>query len=115
MDAPAMQLVSQGEIDWAGQKIDFKVVVAPLKTVDWIVQRIPIIGYVLQGTLISIPVRVQGDLKDPRIIPLDPSLVGSELVGIMKRTLKLPFKLVQPLVKDHNKPEPKSSVDPQNK
>jgi hypothetical protein len=113
MDAPAMQLVSQGEIDWAKEKIDFKVVVAPLKTVDWIVQRIPIVGYLLQGTLISIPVRVQGDLKDPKIIPLDPSLVGSELVGIMKRTLKLPFKLVQPLVKDHNKPEPKSSVDPQ--
>jgi len=104
MEAPAMQLVSQGEIDWVNQKIDFMVAVAPLKTVDWVVQRIPIVDYILKGTLISIPVRVHGDLNDPKIIPLDPSLLGSEFVGIMKRTLKLPFKLVQPFVKDLKKP-----------
>jgi hypothetical protein len=80
------------------------VAVAPLKTVDWVVQRIPIVDYILKGTLISIPVRVHGDLNDPKIIPLDPSLLGSEFVGIMKRTLKLPFKLVQPFVKDLKKP-----------
>ena len=112
MDAPAMHLVSQGEFDWVNQKIDFMVVVAPLKRVDWIVQRIPIVDYILEGTLISIPVRVHGDLDDPKIIPLDPSLVGSELVGIMKRTFKLPFKLVQPLVKDRKKPGQEPPRDP---
>ena len=112
MDAPAMQLFSHGEIDLVKQKIDFMVAVAPLKTVDWVVQRIPIVDYILEGTLISIPVRVQGDLNDPKIVPLDPSLVGSGLVGVMKRTLKLPFKLVQPLVKDLKKPDQKPSGAP---
>jgi len=112
MDASAMQLVSQGELDWVNQKIDLIVAVAPLKKVDWIGQRTPIVDYILEGTLVSIPVRVHGDWNDPKVIPLDPSLIGSELVGIMKRTLKLPFKLVQPLVKDLKKTGEKSSDDP---
>jgi len=112
MDASVMQLVSQGEIDWVNQNIDVTAAVAPLKTVDWIVQRIPIVDYILEGTLISIPVRVHGNLNDPKIIPLDPSLIGSDLVGIMKRTLKFPFKLVQPLVKDLKEPSQKPSGDP---
>ena len=112
MDSSVMQLVSQGEIDWVNQKIDLTAAVAPLKKVDWIVQRIPIVDYILEGTLISIPVRVHGNLNDPKIIPLDPSLIGSDLVGIMKRTLKLPFKLVQPLVTDLKEPSQKPSGDP---
>ncbi len=51
VDAAAMQLFSHGEIDWVKQKIDFMVAVAPLKKVDWIVQRIPIADYILEGTL----------------------------------------------------------------
>jgi hypothetical protein len=112
MDASAMQLFSQGEIDFVNQKIDVMVAVAPLKTVDWIVQRIPIVRYILEGTLVSIPVRVYGDLKDPKIFPLDPSLIGSGLLGIMKRTLKVPFKLVQPLLKDIEKPGQQPPGDP---
>jgi hypothetical protein len=89
--------------------MDLAIAVAPLKTVDWIVKHIPVVGYILEGTLISIPLRVQGDLKDPRIIPLAPSQIGDDLMGIMKRTLKLPFKVVQPIVKGaeklHSQPE----------
>jgi hypothetical protein len=106
LDASAMQVASQGEIDFVNQRMDLAIAVAPLKTVDWIVKHIPVVGYILEGTLISIPLRVQGDLKDPRIIPLAPSQIGSELMGIMKRTLKLPFKVVQPIVKHPEKPHP---------
>ena len=104
LDASAMQVASQGEIDFVNQRIDLAIAVAPLKTVDWIVKHIPVVDYILEGTLISIPLRVQGDLKDPRIIPLAPSQIESGLMGIMKRTIKLPFKVVQPIVK-HPVPE----------
>jgi hypothetical protein len=112
LDASVMELVSQGEIDFVHQRIDLAVLVAPLKQVNWIVKHIPIIGYILGGTLVSLPVRVHGDLKAPNIIPLDPSVIGSDLMGIMKRTLKLPFKVTQPVFKDLEKVKQKPSSDP---
>jgi hypothetical protein len=110
LDASAMKVASQGEIDFVNQRMDLVIAVAPLKTVDWIVKHIPGVGYILDGTLISIPIRVQGDLKDPRMIPLPPGQIGHDLMGIMKRTLKLPFKVVQPIVKDAEKfyPQPEA-------
>jgi uncharacterized protein YhdP len=98
MNAPWMKLVAQGDIDPIRQEIDLTLILAPLKTVDQIVSHIPIVGYILGGDFISIPVRVRGDLKDPQIIPLSPSVVGEELLGVMKRTLTVPFKLIQPVM-----------------
>jgi hypothetical protein len=106
LDASAMQVASQGEIDFVNQRMDLVIAVAPLKTVDWIVKHLPVVDNILEGTLISIPIRVQGDLKDPRIIPLAPGQIGHDLMGIMKRTLKLPFKVVQPIVKGAEKLHP---------
>jgi hypothetical protein len=106
LNASAMQVASQGEIDFVNQRIDLNAAVAPLKSVDWIVRHIPIVDNILEGTLISIPIRIHGDLKDPKITPLAPSEIGSRLMGIMKRALKLPFKVVQPVVKDFEKKPP---------
>lgn len=111
LDASAMQLASQGEIDLVNQRMDLLVAVSPLKTVNWMVRHIRLLDDILEGNLITIPVRVRGDLKDPKIIPLAPSEVGDRLVGIMKRTLKLPFKIVQPVVKDLEKPQPQPEAN----
>jgi uncharacterized protein YhdP len=98
IDGPTLEMTSQGEIDLASQKINLTVLVAPLKTVDRVVKAIPLVSDIFAGTLVTIPVKVQGDLKDPRVTPLSPSAVGAELLAMMKRTLGLPFKILQPLL-----------------
>ena len=103
LNTPEMRAFLQGEIDLRNQRIDLVIAIAPLKTVDWIVSRIPFVDYILGGTLVSIPVKVKGDLSDPRIIPLDPAEIGAEFLGGMKRTLKTPFKLIKPIFKDLEK------------
>lgn len=110
LDASTMHVASQGEIDFVNQRMDLVIAVAPLKTVDWIAKHIPGVDSILDGTLVSIPIRVQGDLKNPRMIPLAPGQIGHDLMGIMKRTLKLPFKVVQPIVKGSEKfyPQPEA-------
>lgn len=97
IDSPSMEMACLGDIDLVDKKLDLKVLVAPLKTVDSIVKKIPLVSDVLGGTLVSIPIKVTGDLGDPTVTPLSPSAVGSGLVGIMKRTLELPFKIIEPL------------------
>jgi hypothetical protein len=94
IDGPTLEMTSQGEIDLASQKINLTVLVAPFKTMDRVMKLIPLVSDIFAGTLITIPVKVHGDLKDPKVSPLSASAVGDELLAMMKRTLGLPFKIV---------------------
>ena len=98
IDGTTMQLVGQGEIDIANNSIDLTVLVAPFKTVDYLVSKIPLVNYVLKDTLISIPLRITGKLDNPSIIILSPTAVGKGVLGIMKRTLFLPVKIIEPII-----------------
>jgi hypothetical protein len=105
IDGVTANLAGQGEIDFADKKIDITVLVAPFKTVDLIVKNIPLVNSMLANTLITIPVKVKGDLGDPTVTILSPTAIGEGVLGIMKRTLQLPFKVIQPILPDDKKPE----------
>ncbi len=103
IDSPSMAIAIEGDIDLIKKKVDLIVLVAPFKTVDRIVKIIPLVGNILGGNLISIPFRAIGDLADPDVIPLSPTAVGSGLLGILERTLKLPITIIQPVLPDSKK------------
>ena len=94
VDAPSMGIAAAGEVDLMGKETDLKVLVAPFTTVDRVVGWIPGLNYILGGTLVSIPVTVTGDIKDPKVKTLSPKAVGEGLLGVLTRTLKLPVKAV---------------------
>jgi hypothetical protein len=96
MDAPSMGIAATGEVDLLRREEDLKVLVSPFGTVDAVVGKIPILGYILGGTLVSIPVAVRGDLDDPKVTPLDPAAVGEGLLGIVERTFKVPAHIISP-------------------
>ena len=50
------------------------------------------------GKLITVPVRIAGDWKDPDVTMLSPASIGSRLLGIMKNTIMLPVELVGPVL-----------------
>jgi hypothetical protein len=99
VDGPYMKMVSQGYIDLNTNKMDVRFLVSPMRTVDRIIEHIPLVGRLLGYTLLSVPVRVSGDLKDPQVNPFSLSSADSGLLGLMKNTLELPFKLFAPLFK----------------
>ena len=99
IDGASANIAGQGTVNLVTGETDMVVLVAPFKTVDALVSYTPIIGDWLGGTLISIPVRVTGAFSDPTVTPLSPTAVGSSLMNLMKRTLNLPVKLVEPLWK----------------
>lgn len=97
IDGTSMNIVCQGYIDLVKKQMDVTALVAPLKTIDFFIKRTPLIKDILGGSLISIPVGITGHLENPRVSPLPPDKVGSGLLGIVKRTLQLPVKIIQPI------------------
>jgi hypothetical protein len=103
-------MVAEGTIEVLADKMDLTVLVSPLTTVDTIVRHVPVVGKILQGTLVAVPVRVSGKIENPTILPLSPKAVGSRVLGILERTLKAPFQLIEMAVpskseEDRNKKE----------
>jgi hypothetical protein len=97
LDSPSMEIIGQGEVDLGQNRIDMTVLVAPLKAVDSVVKRIPGVRYITGGALISGAAKIEGDLKNPGVKALPASAVGEGLLGMMKRTLKLPIKVIEPV------------------
>jgi hypothetical protein len=98
IDGASMGIACKGDIDLVRKEMDLTILVAPFKTVDRIVDILPLIGRVLGGKLISIPFQAIGPLNDPEVYPLPPTAVGSGMLGILERTLKLPISIIQPLI-----------------
>lgn len=100
IDGSSMGIVGRGTLDLIDKTMDLTILVAPLKTVDVIIKYIPPLKYIFKGHVLSIPVKVSGNMKDPEVFPLSPSAVGSELLNMIKRILLLPVKIIQPLLPD---------------
>jgi hypothetical protein len=114
IDGASMGIACEGDIDLVDKKVDLIILVAPFKTVDRIVDIIPLIGGVLGGKLISIPFRAKGDLYDPDVYALPPTAVGSGILGILERTLKLPITIIQPVISGLKGDKPDSSGVPED-
>ena len=105
LDGPALKIVATGKLKKTGTEIDATILVGMLKTVSRIIKNIPLVKTVVKhvlggkhGSIISIPVQVSGPINDPLVVPMSPTTVGSEVFGIVKRTLGLPVKLLSPLI-----------------
>ncbi len=97
IDGEDMTLIFRGWIDPLKDEIDLTCLVAPFKTIDMIIEKIPMINTMLQGRLVSIPVKASGKLSDPVVVPLHPSSIGKSLINMMTDILKTPVKLFEKL------------------
>jgi hypothetical protein len=98
LSGPTVGIVGDGTIDLIDEKVDVKLIVAPLRTVDFIIEKTPVVGKIMGDKLITVPVRIAGDWKDPHVTMLSATAVGSRLLGIMKNTIMLPVELVEPVL-----------------
>ncbi|UCG14010.1 MAG: AsmA-like C-terminal domain-containing protein [Deltaproteobacteria bacterium] len=107
LDSPSMKIACHGDIDLANEKLDLKVLAAPFAAIDTVVKHTPVLGKLLGGTLISIPVTVTGDFADPKVTTMDASAVDSGLLGLLKKTVTLPVKIVEPVAAGEEKEQGK--------
>jgi len=95
--ADSLNMVAAGTIHMDTRQLDLDVLVSPLTSVDALIRHLPLVGRILKGTLVAIPVGVEGPFHDPRVIPLSPKAIGSRLVGILEEIVKTPFQLIEPM------------------
>ena len=95
VNSSLLNLSGQGRVDLEGKQIDGKALIAVLKPVDEVIARIPVIGAVVGGPLVGIPIRVTGSLERPDVTYLSPADVGAELLNIPLRILGIPFRALR--------------------
>ncbi len=99
LEGPGLRLFASGDVFLPEGRLDLTVLASPFKTVDAMVSRIPVVGFVLTGKkkmLVSFPIGVRGSYRDPTIIPLDPKAIGQGVFGLFKRVFELPAQIVAP-------------------
>jgi len=103
LDGISLNITVRGGYDLTNEFVNCVALVSPLKTIDAIFKKIPLVKDVVGGSLVSIPYGIKGHLDDPKITRLSPSEVDSELIGIMQRSLQLPVKIIQPAIPEEQK------------
>jgi hypothetical protein len=103
----SLDIIAEGEIDLGKQQVDIVVLVAPFSGINWVIRHTPLLGKVMSGTLISIPVRVSGDLANPDVVFLSPTAVGSRILRLMENIVKLPVDIISPVLPKEKEQEKK--------
>ena len=103
IDSPNMRIACTGDIDYIEGQLDLKILVAPLKTVDSIVNIIPLVRRIFNKGLVTVPVSLTGPWEDPKIKAMAAKDVGAGLLGILKNTVTLPITIFEPIMPKENK------------
>ena len=108
MKSPVFNAGSRGVVDLGKKRINLEVGAQPLGTIDWMVSRIPIVGYILTGkekSLLIYYFRISGPLSGPdvRYVPL--KHVGRNVAGLFKRAFLTPGRLFKKIPNPFREPE----------
>jgi hypothetical protein len=95
-----LNLFGRGKIDLDDMDSDMIVMVAPLKTIDTVVSKVPLLGKAIGGkdaAIVTFPVKIKGQIKDPQVVVLSPDAVSEAMINLVKNTLMLPFHILSPI------------------
>jgi len=92
-----LNLFARGEVDLTDYDTDLSLLIAPFKTFDTIISKVPLIGTPVMGeygSRFNIPVSIKGPINNPTITPLHPEAVGKAFLNIIKDTFMLPYNVI---------------------
>jgi uncharacterized protein involved in outer membrane biogenesis len=96
LDSNAMNISTVGKFDLVHNKLDLTIGVQPLQSVDKVVSRIPIVGWILTGkdhSLITTYFEAKGPIEDPHVTAVPVKSLAKGVLNIFKRVFELPAKL----------------------
>jgi len=93
-----LNLFYHGELHLDDYDLDLTLLIAPLKTFDTMISKVPIIGHPVMDkyeSVITIPVAVKGPIDDPVITPLHPSAIGDKILDLVRDTILMPYTILK--------------------
>jgi hypothetical protein len=98
IQSEAMNQSYIGQVNLVDKEVDFSMAIHPLGTVDKIVSRIPVAGWLLTGenkALLSAHFSVKGKTDNLSVSTMPLDTLTEPTIGLLRRTLGLPFKLIE--------------------
>ena len=96
VDSDAINISAVGKLDLGREELNFTIGAKPLQTVDKIVSKIPIVGWILTGkekSLVTTYFEAKGKLADPKVTAIPVKAMTRGVFDIFKRVFQLPAKL----------------------
>ena len=90
-----MTLAITGWLDPLEKTMDLLFFISPLKSVDSLIRKLPVINTMFKGDLISIPITAKGPLHDPVVMALPPLEITKGLFNTLKDILTTPLTLLK--------------------
>jgi len=97
LDSNAMNISAVGKLNMVKNELDLNVGVQPLQTVDKVVNRIPIVGWILTGkdrSIISTYFEAKGAVEDPQVTAVPVKSLAKGVLNIFKRVFELPARII---------------------
>lgn len=98
IESAAMNQSYVGQFDLVSRELDFAMAIHPLGTIDKLVSRIPVAGWLLTGrdkALLTAHFAVKGRTEDVSVTAMPLDTLTEPTIGLLRRTLRLPFKLLE--------------------
>jgi hypothetical protein len=95
LQSSLLTIAGQGNLDLEKKQIDVRGLVSVRIPGSGFLRSIPILGSVLDPSLLGIPVRVRGSLEQPAVSYLSPKDIGAKLLNIPLRILGLPREAIR--------------------
>ena len=95
LQGPVMDITAAGSLQFGENTLDVEVGMAPFDTVDWVLNKIPLIGERVgagTGKLVAGYFQVSGPVSDPSIAPKPITSVAE----FVKKTLGMPINIIRP-------------------
>lgn len=92
----AMNMSMVGKYDFIRDKMNLTLGIQPLQTVDKVVSKIPVVGWILTGknkAMFSTYFEIKGKSADPEVSAIPITSLGKGVIGIFQRAFQLPVKL----------------------
>jgi hypothetical protein len=107
IEASPYTITGQGRLDLKRRQIDAKGLVSVSMSTNQVIRSIPLIGAIVGGSLVGIPVRITGSIDRPDVTYLSAADVGTELLNMPLKILGIPLATMKLFTPSQPQPEKK--------
>lgn len=96
INSDAINISVIGKADMVKEDLDFTIGVQPLQTVDKVVNRIPVVGWLLTGKdkdFLTAYFEAKGKWSDPMVTAIPAKSLGKGVLNVFRRVFELPVRL----------------------